>query len=60
MFPWALSYHIFVVTAFVSVHVVCFSNTYYNASGPRVEQKKGTDEKGAGEHHTDGQQKPVA
>lgn len=37
-----------------------FSNTYYDASSPRVEQEEGTDQKGAGEHDTDGQQEPVA
>lgn len=35
-------------------------NTHYNASGPRVEQEEGTDQKGAGKHDTDGEQKPVA
>ena len=37
-----------------------FSNTHYDAGGPRVEQEEGTDQKGAGEHNTDGQQEPVA
>lgn len=33
--------------------------TYDNPSRPWVEQEKGTDQKGAGEHNTDGQEKPV-
>lgn len=34
--------------------------THNDASGPRVKQEEGTDEKGAGEHDADGQQKPMA
>lgn len=40
--------------------VSIFSNTHYDAGGPRVEQEEGTDQKGAGKHDTDGQQEPVA
>lgn len=35
-------------------------NTYYDACGPWVEQKKGTHQKGASKHNTDGEEKPVA
>lgn len=34
--------------------------THDDAGGPRVKQKEGTDEKGAGEHDADGQQQPMA
>lgn len=37
-----------------------YTSTYYDASSPRVEQKQGTDQKGAGKHNTDGKEKPVA
>lgn len=40
--------------------LIVFSNTHYDAGSPRVEQEEGADQKGAGEHDTDGQQKPVA
>lgn len=35
-------------------------HTHDDASGPRVEEEEGADEKGAGEHDADGQQQPVA
>lgn len=35
-------------------------DTHDDASGPRVKQEEGTDEKGAGEHDADGQQQPMA
>lgn len=40
--------------------MLVLSNTHYDAGGPRVEQEEGTDQKGTGEHDTDGQQEPVA
>lgn len=33
---------------------------YNDAGGPGVEQEDGADQEGAGQHHADGQQEPVA
>lgn len=51
----AIIYHTCTVLHLLSIH-----NTHYDAGGPRVEKEEGTDQKGAGEHDTDGQQEPVA
>lgn len=38
----------------------CMRHTHNDAGSPRVEQEEGANQEGAGEHHTDGEQEPVA
>lgn len=42
------------------IYIYALSNTYNDAGGPWVEQEEGTDQKGASQYNTDGQQEPVA